>query len=108
MLDYNFYKSLILETIESITSKKIDCEVDLHGDESDKVQGATILSAIQAYNGKNKKRLNLLNNALLKLKTGEYGYCEGCGELIAYKRLNVCPEAKYCIICAELKERGTR
>ncbi len=42
-------------------------------------------------------RLADTNKALEKIKNGQYGQCEKCGESIDSKRLEVIPEAKYCI-----------
>ena len=46
-----------------------------------------------------EKNLQDINDALLKIKKGKYGGCEGCGKLIIEKRLKVCPEARYCLKC---------
>ncbi|WNO08779.1 TraR/DksA family transcriptional regulator [Teredinibacter sp. KSP-S5-2] len=45
-----------------------------------------------------------LKRALVKIDTGDYGYCEACEEPIAEARLEVNPTARYCIKCAELQE----
>ncbi len=37
--------------------------------------------------------------ALQKIKNNTYGNCEGCGKNIPQERLEVCPEAKFCIKC---------
>lgn len=108
MVDTKKYKNLILNKISLLTNKKIDKEVDLDGDEADKIQGALILCVLNEYTGRTRKTLGELNNALLKIQNCDYGTCEECGEEINEKRLNVCPEAKYCIICAELIERESK
>lgn len=41
-----------------------------------------------------------INAALARLDEGEYGYCLGCGEEIAVKRLELDPTASTCISCA--------
>jgi len=40
-----------------------------------------------------------VNKALKKIKKGEYGRCEKCGQLIDPKRLEAMPEAKNCVKC---------
>lgn len=35
-----------------------------------------------------------------RLRDGEYGYCEECGEPIADKRLSIDPMAERCVACA--------
>ncbi|WP_254656738.1 TraR/DksA family transcriptional regulator [Leisingera sp. JC1] len=41
-----------------------------------------------------------LHAALARVDDGEYGYCEDCGEDIAFKRLELDPAALKCISCA--------
>ncbi|MEN0000290.1 MAG: TraR/DksA C4-type zinc finger protein [Pseudomonadota bacterium] len=36
-----------------------------------------------------------------RLRDGEYGYCEECGEAIAEKRLDIDPMAERCVACAK-------
>lgn len=38
--------------------------------------------------------------ALARLKDGEYGYCQDCGEEIAPARLDLDPAAALCLSCA--------
>ncbi len=44
-------------------------------------------------------RLKDINLALEKIKKGNYGKCEKCGENIPKERLEVCPEARTCTKC---------
>lgn len=44
-------------------------------------------------------RLKNITSALKKIKEGEYGTCEKCGKEISLKRLEIYPEAKYCLEC---------
>lgn len=42
-----------------------------------------------------------LMQALKRLKTDEFGYCDDCGEEIAVKRLEFDPSVTRCISCAK-------
>jgi DnaK suppressor protein len=53
-----------------------------------------------------KKLLVEINEALGRIEQGVYGVCEGKGENIPKARLNAIPWARYCVACAELKEKG--
>ncbi len=53
-----------------------------------------------------KKLLVEINEALRRIEEGAYGVCEGKGENIPKARLNAIPWARYCVTCAELKEKG--
>ena len=48
--------------------------------------------------------LNKINDALVRLEHGNYGYCFDCGEEIAEKRLRALPFAVRCKDCEEAKE----
>src|ERR671921_204309 len=48
--------------------------------------------------------LNKVNDALLRLEQGDYGYCFECGEEIAEKRLRALPFAVRCKDCEEQRE----
>ena len=41
-----------------------------------------------------------LEAALIRLEQDEYGYCAGCGDEIAPKRLEIDPAATHCVKCA--------
>jgi DnaK suppressor protein len=52
--------------------------------------------------------LNLIDDALRKIKEGTYGVCEPCTKPIPVKRLQAMPYAPYCIKCQELEEKKQR
>ncbi|MGH9627089.1 MAG: TraR/DksA family transcriptional regulator [Bryobacteraceae bacterium] len=47
------------------------------------------------------QKLKLVNEALLRLREGEYGICRHCEEPIPPRRLQILPWAKYCVPCQE-------
>jgi RNA polymerase-binding transcription factor len=48
--------------------------------------------------------LNKVNDALVRLEQGDYGYCFECGEEIGEKRLRALPFAVRCKDCEEQRE----
>lgn len=44
--------------------------------------------------------------ALRRIDSEAYGECESCGEPIAPARLRARPEARLCVACQEMAERG--
>jgi DnaK suppressor protein len=52
-------------------------------------------------NGLDYLQLRLVDEALDRLATGDYGICLGCDEPIAEKRLRALPWARYCVACQE-------
>lgn len=63
---------------------------------ADEVEEYTNLLAVE-YTLETK--LRDINLALEKIKKDKYGICERCGKKIAKERLNVYPEAKFCLKC---------
>ena len=52
-------------------------------------------------NGLDYRQLRLVEEALDRLDTGDYGICVECDEPIAEKRLRALPWARYCVTCQE-------
>jgi DnaK suppressor protein len=53
-----------------------------------------------------RKILNMIDEALKRMKNDEYGLCATCQEEMQQKRLDAVPWAKYCISCQEKLEQG--
>src|SRR6476619_936081 len=53
------------------------------------------------------RELNQIERALLRLKQGTYGVCEGCGAKIPVARLNVLPYSTLCIKCQRASENDS-
>lgn len=51
------------------------------------------------------RELEQIEEALRRMKKGNYGLCEGCGEAIPLARLQVVPYAKRCVRCQRASER---
>ena len=49
--------------------------------------------------------LEMVEHALERIRARTYGTCEGCGGVIAKKRLEAIPFASLCIRCAEQQEQ---
>lgn len=53
-----------------------------------------------------RRLLQLVNEALERLKNGSYGLCVACQEEVQPKRLEAVPWARHCIECQEKQEQG--
>jgi len=53
------------------------------------------------------RELANIERALVLIKNGSYGQCEGCGERIPLARLNALPYATSCIECQRAAENGS-
>lgn len=50
--------------------------------------------------------LQLVDEALDRIKEGTYGECTSCHEELQQKRLEAVPWTRYCIACQEKREKG--
>lgn len=51
-------------------------------------------------------RLKEINQALEKLKKGQYGLCQKCKKPITLARLEALPEAKTCLACLKKRQKN--
>ncbi len=79
------------------------------GDEADQATLAVAHDVAIELRGRESHELQLIEEALRRIDTGQYGTCEDCGHEIAWKRLRAVPSAEYCLHCQERSEaRGVR
>jgi DnaK suppressor protein len=71
--------------------------IDPLADEMDIAQRHTEQAYLMRFADKERKLLGEIANALEKMQTGEYGICEGTGEPIAPKRLELRPWTRYSV-----------
>lgn len=45
-----------------------------------------------------------IGKALRRIESGDYGYCDTCGDEISLKRLEARPESRLCLECQSTKE----
>ena len=101
-------KREILQTIKRLSTTDYDFNIDETGDEIDAAQGALLVSMTYDQRNRSNNRIEEMNDALIRMKEGIYGKCEDCDEEISVKRLEICPETRYCIRCAEHLEKERR
>src|ERR1044071_1326614 len=53
-----------------------------------------------------RQLLQMVENALSRIREGTFGQCISCGEEINPKRLEAVPWTRYCIECQEKLEQG--
>ena len=54
----------------------------------------------------NRRTLQLLSEALERMKEGAYGQCVECEQEVQQKRLEAVPWARYCIECQGKQDQG--
>jgi DnaK suppressor protein len=80
-------------------------DTDGLADEIDIAQRSTDQAFLFRYADKERKVLIAIEGALEKMRSGEYGLCEGTDEPIGYRRLEASPWTRYSV---EYKERLER
>jgi DnaK suppressor protein len=112
--DLQEFKDKLLEAKQAVVDRVQKAEDD--GREADSEGEARDL-ADQASNSyakellfrkssSDRKFLQLIDEALDRLESGDYGECQNCDEPIGLKRIQAVPWARLCIKCQELEEQG--
>ncbi|PYV29100.1 MAG: RNA polymerase-binding protein DksA [Acidobacteria bacterium] len=83
-------------------------EADEEGtqDVADKAANAYTKEFLFHQSDDNRRTLQLVSEALERLKNGSYGLCVSCQEEVQSRRLEAVPWARHCIECQEKHERG--
>lgn len=107
------YRDRLLERRESLFSQVTEAEMssrerDLEAtqDPADMAANAYTKELLISMSANDRRLLELIDEALVRVEKGEYGECVNCGEPVAEKRLDAVPWARYCLKCQDLQERG--
>jgi DnaK suppressor protein len=74
------------------------------GDESVTIYNRHLLMSLSENE---RVKLIEVDEALDRIENGSFGMCEECEEPIALKRLEVIPNARYCVRCKEELEKAS-
>jgi DnaK suppressor protein len=100
-------RSSVLSEIRRSVQGAVE-EVPVFTESIDQAQHETEQNFRLRLADKQRKLLNEIQTALLKLEEGEYGICEGTEDPIGYARLEVRPWARYSVEYKEMKDRRER
>lgn len=78
------------------------------GDEVDVASDVVDGRLLESLGAQDSNRLQMINNALDRIKQGTYGRCLVCKEEIPEERLEAIPYAFMCINCQSRNERQNR
>jgi DnaK suppressor protein len=93
-------KQVLLEALASLRIGR-SIEAIEKGDEIDLATGEISRELDARISMRQHKQLKEIEDALERLKLGEYGNCEDCGEPIPEQRLRLFPAARLCVRCQE-------
>ncbi len=86
------------------TRNTIQDETVNHPDPNDRASQETDMSLELRSRDRERKLSKKIDEAMLLLDAGDYGYCENCGVDIGVKRLEARPTATLCVDCKTLDE----
>jgi len=89
----------IVKTVHELRS-----EHENHPDPNDRASQETDMSLELRSRDREGKLIKKIDEAVSRIDSGDYGYCETCGEDIGVQRLEARPTADLCIDCKTLAE----
>src|SRR5262249_24597537 len=72
----------------------------------DSVRGV-MTDLVASLNGRERRELDEIQEAMARLETGSFGACDICGASISLPRLRAIPWARHCLACQFQQERRT-
>lgn len=75
-------------------------------DIADKASNAYTKEFLYSLSNTDRTVLQQVDEALERLKGGNFGVCVECGEKMLPKRLDAVPWARHCLSCQEREEKG--
>ena len=83
-------------------------EADEEGaqDAADKATNSYTKEFLFSLSNSERDLLQLVDEALVRIHSKRYGFCEVCEEELDKKRLEAVPWAKRCVSCQEKQEQG--
>jgi DnaK suppressor protein len=79
-------------------------ETGIAQDVGDKAESSYTKEFLLSLSDSERQKLGLIDEALKRVETPDFGICQSCGTKIAKKRLNVVPWAPLCIVCQQKEE----
>jgi DnaK suppressor protein len=108
-----YYKKKLLnrrdELVKTITRTEEEgrqADDDPTVDLADKAANSYTKEFLFGQTNTDRAILNMIDEALKRIRGEEYGTCANCQEEMQQKRLEAVPWAKHCITCQEKKEQG--
>jgi DnaK suppressor protein len=89
--------------LDQLASLRVERNIDAieKGDEIDLATGEISRELAAKISMRQHRQLKEIEDALERLKYGEYGVCEECAEPIPEQRLRLFPAARLCVRCQE-------
>ena len=96
----------LMRTIARTEEEGRQADDDQTVDLADKAANSYTKEFLFGMTNTDRTILNMIDAALKRIQTDEYGVCANCQEEMQQKRLEAVPWAKHCINCQEKHEQG--
>src|ERR1700693_523953 len=96
----------LFETIARHEEEGREADDDQTVDLADKATNSYTKEFLFGMTNTDRTILNMIDAALKRINSNEYGLCANCQEEMQQKRLEAVPWAKHCISCQEKMEQG--
>ena len=98
-------KQILMELQTQRAFNQDDFRKDV-GDEVDSSANEQARELSLLMRDRNRERLEAIEEAIQRMQTGDYGFCEECGDPIPKRRLIAMPLARMCVNCQQDQERA--
>jgi DnaK suppressor protein len=96
----------LMKTIARTEEEGRQADDDPTVDLADKAANSYTKEFLFGMTNTDRTILNMIDEALKRIKANEYGTCANCQDEMQQKRLEAVPWAKHCINCQEKLEQG--
>lgn len=107
------YRDRLLGRREGLVGQVMEAELYSRERDSEATQDPADMAAnaytkelLFSMSANDRRLLELIDEALVRIEAGEYGQCVHCGEPVQERRLEAVPWARHCLRCQDLQERG--
>lgn len=99
-------KAVLSAEIAKTRSAEAETTEEATQDIADKAVSSYTREFLYSLTDGERQTLLRIDDALLRIDAGTYGFCVNCNTAMTEKRLNAVPWAPYCLDCQELAEKG--
>lgn len=79
-------------------------ETDIESEAQERGQEEKMVQLLDRLDGRMKAEIEAIDQALVRIDSGQYGRCEVCGKGIPESRLEALPTVTRCLACAQAGE----
>jgi DnaK suppressor protein len=94
----------LLRQVAQIEAELLWLEPDVESRVQEQGEEESLVQLLDRLHERIKAEIEVIDRALVKLETAQYGRCEQCGQDIPQSRLEVVPVVDMCLACEQVGE----